>query len=262
MVKSPQKTALVTGAGRGIGRAIALTLADAGFNVVINYARNKEAAQAVLSEIEQKGGRGLLVQGDIKQAEDRARLVGEAMQAFGRIDVLVNNAGVAPRERKDILEATEDIFDEVLATNIKGPYFLTQLVAREMIKIVESKAIEDYRPVIVNITSISASTVSTSRGEYCISKAGAAMITKLYAVRLAPYGIGVYEIRPGIIATDMTAAVKEKYDALFAQGITPIARWGLPEDVAKAVKAIVTGAFPYSTGEVIHVDGGFHLRVL
>ena len=172
----------------------------------------------------------------------------------------MNNAGVAPEVRADILEATEESFDRVIAINLRGPYFLTQRVAKHMIEYVQKHP--DAQPKIINIGSNSAYTSSTSRGDYCISKAGIGMMTKLYADRLAEYGILVYEIRPGIIATDMTAVVKEKYDRLFAEGITPIRRWGTPEDVAKAVVALAEGALPYSTGEVINVDGGFHLHRL
>ncbi len=259
-----EKCALVTGAGRGIGRAIALALAADGYAVVINYARDKAAAEATLAAVQGAGGAGRRAQADISQAADRDRLVAITLQQYGRIALLVNNAGVAPKERRDILAATEESFDAVLATNLKGPYFLTQKVANTMIKAVQEsgspRSTGRYQPKIVNITSVSAYAVSLNRGEYCISKAGAAMMTRLFAVRLAEYGIGVYELRPGIIATDMTAAVKEKYDAMFAQGLTPITRWGTPEDVASAVRGIAAGLFPYSTGEVINVDGGFHLR--
>ncbi|MBW2121385.1 MAG: 3-ketoacyl-ACP reductase, partial [Deltaproteobacteria bacterium] len=181
-------------------------------------------------------------------------------ELFGRLDILVNNAGVAPESRVDILEATEESFDRLIEVNLKGPYFLTQRVANWMI---EQKR-EDKRrtPKIINISSVSAYTASPSRGEYCISKAGLSMTTALFAVRLAQYGIGVYEIRPGIMETDMTAPVREKYNRLISEGVTPIRRWGTPEDVARAVLAIARDYFPFSTGEVIDVDGGFHLRTL
>ena len=180
---------------------------------------------------------------------------------FGRLDLLVNNAGVAPTERVDILEAKEESFDRLININTKGPYFLTQAAAHWMIDQAKSNPNEP-RPQIITISSISAYTASVSRGDYCVSKAGLSMMTKLFAARLAEHGINVFEIRPGIIATDMTAAVKEKYDALIAKGLSPISRWGTPEDIAKAVVAIATRAFPFSTGEVINVDGGFHLRIL
>jgi 3-oxoacyl-[acyl-carrier protein] reductase len=259
-----RKCALVTGASRGIGRAVALALAQEQYAVVINYAHNKQAAEAVHNEIINNNGTSCYIQADIRNADDRKRLLTETINHYGRIDVLVNNAGVAPKVRQDILSATEESFDEVLATNLKGPYFLTQLVANSMISTIQSGDAKnsDYQPKIVNVSSVSAFAASTSRGEYCISKAGAAMMTKLYAVRLAQYGIGVYEVRPGVIATDMTAGVKEKYDTMFSEGLTPIARWGRPEDVAAVVRALASGAFAYSTGEVINVDGGFHLQIL
>ena len=251
-----QKTAIVTGASRGIGRAIALGLADDGWRVAINYARSADAAEEVKRDVEARGGRGLVVQADVSKGEDRKRLVEETSKAFGPIDLLVNNAGVAPDVRADLLEASEESFDRLININLKGPYFLTQLVARAMI--------EKQTPgKIVNVTSVSAYTASTNRGDYCVSKAGLAMMTQLYAARLAGHGINVYEIRPGVIETDMTGPVKEKYDKLiFEQDLTPIRRWGKPEDVAAAVRAVASNLLPFSTGEVINVDGGFHLRRL
>jgi 3-oxoacyl-[acyl-carrier protein] reductase len=182
------------------------------------------------------------------------------LERFGRIDLLVNNAGIAPRQRVDILEVGEASYDEVMAVNLKGPFFLTHRVAKAMIGLIEAGTVE--RPKIVNVGSLSAYTSSPSRGEYCLSKAGVAMMTALYADRLAGYGIQVYEVRPGIIATDMTRVVGKKYDDLIAQGLTPIRRWGQPDDVARAVVAIAEEYLPFSTGEVINVDGGFHLRRL
>ena len=176
---------------------------------------------------------------------------------FGRLDLLVNNAGVAPELRADLLEASEESFDRVLGINLRGPYFLTQAAAK---LIIESPPLDGAAQAVVNITSISAFAVSTNRGDYCIAKAGLAMMTRLYAVRLAEFGVGVFEIQPGVIATDMTGAVQAKYDALFAQGLAPINRWGQPDDIGRAVVAIALGAFPYSTGQVFQVDGGFHLR--
>jgi NAD(P)-dependent dehydrogenase (short-subunit alcohol dehydrogenase family) len=259
-VKMSDRVALVTGASRGIGRGIAVALAGRGWAVVINYRSNAEAAAETLQLVERAGGRGLAAQADIAEATDRGRLVTETMSAFGRIDLLVNNAGMAPRQRMELLEVTEASYDEVMAVNLKGPFFLTQLVAKVMIELARAGVIQE--PKIINIGSISAYTSSVSRGEYCLSKAGLAMMTKLYADRLAPYGITVYELRPGIIATDMTSAVKEKYDRLIVEGLTPIRRWGEPDDVARAVAAIAEGYFPFSTGEVINVDGGFHLHRL
>ncbi len=258
---TPSKTALVTGASRGIGRGIALELARAGCRIAINYAGNVTAAQESLAAVRAAGGDGYIVQGDVSVAADRARLVSETIAQFGRIDLLVNNAGVAPNVRADLLDAGEESFDRLFAINLKGPFFLTQLVAREMLK--QAPGPDGSRGRIVNITSISAYTASINRGDYCMVKAGLAMMTKLFADRLANEGINVYEIRPGVIATDMTGAVKEKYDRLILeQGITPIRRWGQPSDIGNAVRAIAEDRFPFSTGAVFDVDGGFHLHRL
>jgi NAD(P)-dependent dehydrogenase (short-subunit alcohol dehydrogenase family) len=258
--------ALVTGGSRGIGRGIAVALAGAGLDVVINYAGNRAAAEACRDLCQQaaprqRPGRFEICQADIAQAADRARLVDFARERFGRIDCLVNNAGVAPTARVDILEASEDSFDRLIDINLKGPYFLTQRVANWMIELRQGLG-PDYAPKIITISSISAYTASVSRGDYCLSKAGLAMLTKLFAVRLADHGIGVYELRPGVIQTDMTAGVQAKYDQLIAEGLTPIRRWGYPDDVGRAVAAVALGHFPFSTGEVINVDGGFHLKWL
>ncbi len=252
------QVALVTGAARGIGRGIAVALAERGWSVVINYRGNAPAAQQALQLVEKAGGRGLVVQADVAAAEDRARLVAQTLGVFGRIDLLVNNAGMGPRQRMDMLEMTEASYDEVMATNLKGPFFLTQAVARIMIDALPTVP----HPKIINIGSISAYASSTNRAEYCISKAGVGMTTTLFADRLAEYGISVYEIRPGIIATDLTSKVKDKYDRMIAEGVTPIRRWGQPDDVARAVVAIAQDLLPFSTGQVINVDGGFHLRRL
>jgi 3-oxoacyl-[acyl-carrier protein] reductase len=254
------KTALITGGGRGIGRGISQALAENGWQVVINYHGNRQAADETVADVRNRGGQGLSVQADIAQAADRQRLVTTALDEFGYIDLLVNNAGMAPRQRVDILTVGEISYDQVMATNLKGPFFLTQQVANMMIA---NRTPEMNTPAqIINISSISAYTSSPTRGEYCLSKAGLGMSTALFADRLAEYGIGVYEIRPGVIATDMTSGVKDKYDQLFTSGLTPINRWGTPTDVAKAVVAITAGYFPYSTGEVFNVDGGFHMRRL
>ena len=255
-----ERVALVTGAGRGIGRGIAEGLARAGWTLVVNYRGNADAAAETVHAVEALGGRGLSVQADIGIADDRSRLVETTLNEFGRIDLLVNNAGMAPRVRADILETTEASYDEVMAVNLKGPYFLTQLVARTMIDLLQAGV--GHEPMIINIGSLSAYTSSINRGEYCISKAGLAMMTALFAHRLADFGIRVYEVRPGVIATDMTSKVKEHYDRLISEGMAPIRRWGQPEDVAAAVVAIAGGALPFSTGEVINVDGGFHLHRL
>ncbi len=255
-----QRVALITGASRGIGKAIALALAERGWRIVINYRSNAAAAQEVLAAVMSAGSSGIIVQADVQQRVAREKLLHEALQHSAKIDLLVNNAGMAPRERVDVLETSEASYDEVLAVNLKGPFFLTQQVAKHMIASLAAN--KTFAPKIISIGSVSAYASSSNRAEYCFSKAGLAMMTKLFAHRLAEYGIHVYEIRPGIIATDMTSAVKEKYDGLMASGLTPIPRWGQPEDVARAVAAIAEGALPFSTGEVINVDGGFHLRRL
>ncbi len=254
------QVALVTGGGRGIGRGIALALARAGWQVAINYRGDAAAAQETLRLLQESDSGMLAIQADISSARDRARLLETVIQRFQRLDVLVNNAGMAPRQRTDLLSLSEASFDEVLSVNLKGPFFLTQQAAQIMLDLL--KAGQIVSPKIINISSISAYTASLNRGEYCISKAGVAMMTALFADRLAAEGVNVYEIRPGIIQTDMTAGVQEKYDALIAGGLTPIRRWGQPEDVARAVLAIASDALPFSTGEVINVDGGFHLRRL
>src|SRR5262245_12177991 len=254
------RVALITGASRGIGSAIALALAERGWDAVVNYRSDAGAAAKVVEAIATAGGRGLAVQADIGIGAERQRLLQETLHHFGKVDLLVNNAGVAPRQRLDLLETTEASYDQVMAVNLKGPFFLTQLVAKKMQELVQDGVIA--RPKIVSIGSLSAYTSSPDRAEYCLSKAGLAMMTRLFAHRLAAYCIHVYEIRPGIIATDMTSAVKAKYDRLLSNGLTPIARWGLPADVAQAVVAIAEEYLPFSTGEVINVDGGFHLHRL
>lgn len=260
-----EKIALVTGGSRGIGRAIVLALSQAGWSVVFSYQSNVSAADEVLTAAQAAAPQAacpvVAVQADISRAADRERLVNAVLDAQGGIDLLVNNAGMAPRQRADLLEMGEQSYDEVMATNLKGPFFLTQRVARLMVEQVRSGDAAQP-PRIINIGSLSAYTSSTNRGEYCLSKAGMGMLTALFADRLAVDGILVYEVRPGIIATDMTSTVKEKYDRMIADGLLPIRRWGLPEDVARAVVALADGALPYSTGEIINVDGGFHLRRL
>lgn len=258
---SNKQVAIVTGSSRGIGRGIALSLAERGWQIVINFRNNSVAAEDTKKAVEAAGGGALLVQADIASRDDLNRLADATLEVYGRIDVLVNNAGVGPRQRVDMLEVGEASYDEVMDINLKGPFFLTQRIANEMISLQKTGILQE--PKIVNISSISAYTSSPARAEYCISKAGMSMMTKLWADRLAEYGINVYEIRPGIIATDLTSVVKDKYDRLILdEGLTPIKRWGLPEDIGKAVLAIAEGLLPFSTGEVINVDGGFHLHRL
>jgi NAD(P)-dependent dehydrogenase (short-subunit alcohol dehydrogenase family) len=245
---------LVTGGSRGIGRGICLELARRGYAVAINYAGNTEAARETQGLLAPAAS--ILCQGDVASARDRSRIIGEVLAAFGRLDVLVNNAAITSVGRLDVLDATEENWDRVLAVNLKGPFFLTQLAAREMIRL--RPHLKD--PAVVNVSSLSAYAVSTNRGDYCVSKAGLSMGTRLWAVRLAEHGIRVYEVRPGVMDTDMTAGAKDQYSALIAEGLTPIRRWGTAEDVGKAVAALVTGAMPFTTGDVVNVDGGFHIR--
>jgi len=262
------KAALVTGAARGIGNAIAMKLAENRYDIAMVATSDEEKITENIVKVKEKtkikGNSVIYIKGDISSESSRKHIVDTIMNKYGRIDVLVNNAGVAPKTRIDILETTEESMDYVLNINLKGTFFLTQLVANTMIMLKKDIANEqqfsDYSPKIINISSVSAYATSTNRGEYCISKAGISMLTSLYADRLSEYGINVYEIRPGIIKTDMTSSVKEKYDILIENGITPIKRWGLPEDIAKAVSIICSGNLDFSTGEVLNVDGGFHLR--
>ena len=257
------KVALVTGGNRGIGLGITRRLLADGYAVAILATRPEPTE--LLDELSAAGPAGapaevLYVQGSVAELADHDRYVTAALEAWGRIDLLVNNAGVAPSVRADLLEAGAESFDRVLGINLRGPYFLTQRVANAMIERRDDDASDDA-PIgtIINVSSISATTVSTNRGEYCVSKAGVSMGTQLFAARLAPEGIVVYEVRPGVIATDMTAGVTEKYDKLLADGLAPNPRWGRPSDVAGAVAILASGQTPYSTGEVFHVDGGMHI---
>jgi NAD(P)-dependent dehydrogenase (short-subunit alcohol dehydrogenase family) len=253
------KTALITGGTRGIGLGIATELAKAGFDLALNGRRDLAAVLPVVQELAEYGTKVVYFRGDISVKEDRMELVGSVLENFGKINILVNNAGIAPSERRDILHATEESFSQILKVNLQGPYFLTQLVARSMIG---NKKEQDEFYCIINISSVSASVVSVNRGDYCISKAGISMATRLWATRLGEYDIPVYEIQPGIIRTDMTSAVQEKYDKLFASGFSVSNRWGTPEDVGKAVAALASGSMPYSTGQVISVDGGLSIARL
>lgn len=254
------KTALVTGSSRGIGRGIAIELAKAGYDIVINYAGNQQAAQEACRLIEAEGQKAHMIQASVAEESDRKRLVDEAIEHYGRLDLLVNNAGVAPKVRADLLDMSLDSYRYVMDTNLAGPFFLTQYAAKRMMELREAEKIMEGR--IVFVTSISAYTASINRGEYCMSKAGLSMAVKLFADRLASENILVYEIQPGVIATDMTSGVKEKYDKLIAEGLTPQPRWGTPEDVGKAVSAVAQGYFDFSTGSSIEVGGGFGIRRL
>jgi len=260
-------SALVTGASRGLGRGIAEALAADGLDLAIHYGRNRAAAEETLAACRTRAARAdqklALVAGDVSRPEDRRRLLDESLAALGRLDALVNNAGMAPRVRADLLEATEESFDELIAVNLKGPYFLSQLLARRWVSAEgrgQARLPGGYK--LVFVSSASAVRVSTNRGEYCVSKAGLAMASKLFAVRLAAEGVQVYEVRPGVMATDMTAGVKDKYDRLIADGGVPQGRWGTAADVGLAVSALLRGAFAFSTGDVLNVDGGLHLERL
>lgn len=245
--------ALITGGSRGIGLGIAHALKQAGFALAINGVRPESSVTETLTALAEGGTEVIYCQGDISQREDRRRILAQVKEKWGRLNLLVNNAGVAPRERNDLLDATEDSYDWVMDINLKGPYFLTQAAANWMRD--QKLADADFSASIINISSISATMVSVNRGEYCISKAAMSMMTQLYAARMGEYGIPVYEVRPGLIKTDMTAGVTDKYDRLIAGGLTVQPRWGYPDDVGKAVAALATGQFPYSTGQVLMVDG-------
>ena len=255
-----RRVALVTGGTRGIGLGIARCLAAEALNLVLCGVRAESDGMGVLEDMRAAGVEAHYVRADIGEYQDRAALVDSVRERFGRLDVLVNNAGVAPLVRADILEATEESFDRLVRINLRGPYFLTQSAARWMIE--QREADSGFQGCIVNITSVSATMASVNRGDYCLTKAALAMSTKLWALRLAEFGIPVYEVRPGIIDTDMTAGVKEKYDRLIEQGLIPQNRWGLPEDVGRAVAMLARGDLPYSTGAVIPVEGGMMLERL
>lgn len=252
------KVALVTGGTRGIGLAIAKRLAKEGYALSVASQKKPEQIQPILNELKSLGP-CLYISSNIGKQEDRLRIVEETVKSYGRIDVLVNNAGVAPRVRADLLDMTEESFDHVMDINTKGNMFLTQAVAKQMIT---QEQVGKKRGTIINISSCSAEVSSISRGEYCVSKAGISMLTKLYADRLASEGILVHEVRPGVIATDMTSAVTAKYDKLIADGVFPIARWGTAEDVAAAVAVFAGDDLCYTTGNYIDVDGGFHIKRL
>jgi 3-oxoacyl-[acyl-carrier protein] reductase len=255
--RSLPRSALITGGTRGIGLGVARALARDGWDLLLSGQRKLDDVATVLAELAQLGVNVDYVAGNIADANDRAAILDRARSRYGTINALVNNAGRAPRVRADLVDATEESFEEVLRTNLQGPYFLTQGVARGMLERVRTD--RTFRCAIVFITSVSAQMISINRGEYCISKAGLAMAASLFAVRLAPHGIPVYDVRPGVIATDMTSAVKDTYDRRIADGLVPEARWGQPEDVGRTVCALLRGDLPYATGSVIHVDGGLSL---
>ncbi len=265
MTQTPIPVILVTGAGRGLGRGIAVQLAAEGCSVAINFAGNRAAAEEAASLCRKASKSGSqqfpLIQADVGSRPDRARLVAETLSRLGRIDALVNNAGIAPRVRADLTDASEESFGELIRVNLQGPYFLTQAVARHWLEEKPEPALPTGHKVIF-ITSISADTASVDRGDYCVSKAGLAMAAQLWAARLAAENIQVVEVRPGVMATDMTAAAKAKYDRLLADGLVPQGRWGTPEDVGLAVRSIIAGQLPFSTGSIIAVDGGLHIRRL
>jgi 3-oxoacyl-[acyl-carrier protein] reductase len=258
----PYPVALVTGGSRGIGRSIAIHAAQAGYSIAINYARNEEAASETAEKCRESqihsGQQCIIVRADVGKRDEREILIEQTLDTFGRIDSLINNAGIAPRIRRDITETTGNSFAEVLAVNLEAPFFLTQKVS--LLWLQTPPWPEDTLRTVIYIGSISAESASTNRSEYCISKAGLSMAAKLWAVRLAEAGIGVFELRPGIMATDMTNEVKDKYDRLLEGGLVPRKRWGTPDDVGRTVRAILEGYFPFSTGEIIRIDGGLHIH--
>ena len=251
---STKRVALVTGGARGIGLGISTQLAKAGFDLAVCGQRPADSVQATVVDLRALGTDVEYFQADISDADARRELLAAVENRFGRLDVLVNNAGIAPKVRADILDATEASFDELINVNLKGPYFLTQAVANWMVRQREANAA--FSGCIINVSSVSATVASVNRGDYCISKAGIAMATKLWAARLGEYGIAVYEIQPGVIRTDMTSGVTEKYDKLIANGLLIESRWGTPDDIGRAAAALATGSLPYATGQVLVIDGG------
>lgn len=263
---------LVTGSSRGIGRGVALTLAEEGYSVAINYAGNEEAAretQRLCTDAASAAGQNAagfeIFKADVGKKPDRDALVENVFSSMGRVDALVNNAGIGPRERLDITEATEESFEEVMRVNLQGPYFLSQAIVRRWLEGQKSGHLTSAIPSgfkLIFVSSISAYTASVNRGEYCVSKAGMSMASKLWATRLADENIQVYEVRPGIMETDLTSKVKGKYDKLIGEGLVPQKRWGQPSDMGLTIRAIVRGDLPFSTGSVIDVDGGFNMMRL
>lgn len=260
LMSESRRVALVTGGSRGIGLGIARELIANKFNVAINGLRDVAEVNGVLADLRSAESQVIYVRGDVADLSQHARMLEEIERRFGRLDVLVNNAGVAPSQRADLLDASAESFDRLMSTNLRGPYFLTQAAARWMVR--QRKADDAFRGCVINVSSVSATVVSTNRGDYCVTKAAIAMATQLWAARLAEFGIEVFEVRPGLISTDMTTGVKEKYDALIAGGLTVEKRWGTPGDVGKAVAMLARGDLPYATGQVLVIDGGMTLQRL
>lgn len=254
---SDRPVALITGGARGIGLGIAKSLAADGYSLALNGVRAEDQVGDVLSSFHDAGTEVVYCQGDVGSADDRASIIDKVRTEFGRLDVLINNAGITSPGRKDLLDADEDSFDRVVAVNLKGPYFLTQLAARFMIELRDAGI--EAEPCVVNVSSISAEFVSTNRGDYCLTKAAIGMATKLWATKLSEFGIRVYEIQPGIIRSDMTSGVTEKYDRLLQEGLALEKRWGEPADIGRAVTALVRGEIPYATGQVLYIDGGMRI---
>lgn len=259
-MSSDKPVALITGGARGIGLGIAKSLASDGYSLALNGVRSADLVADVLTAFRDAGTEVVYCQGDVSSGSDRASIVQKVKDKFSRMDVLINNAGITSPGRKDLLEADEESFDRVVSVNLKGPYFLTQLAANFMIDLLGASL--ETEPCIVNVSSISAEFVSTNRGDYCLTKAATGMATKLWATRLADFGIRVYEIQPGIIRSDMTSGVMEKYDRMFEDGLALEKRWGEPEDIGRAVATLVRGDIPYATGQVLYLDGGMRIQRL
>jgi NAD(P)-dependent dehydrogenase (short-subunit alcohol dehydrogenase family) len=260
MDNSSKRIALVTGGSRGIGLGVARALAGAGFDLAVNGRRGADDVRDALAGLESLGAATLYCQADVGELADHPRMLDAIRERFGRLDVLVNNAGVAPDVRADLLDATPESFDRIIRINLRGPYFLTQAAARWMVE--QRRAHAGFAAAIINVSSVSATEASINRGDYCISKAGVAMATQLWAARLGEFGIPVFEVRPGVIRTDMTAGVADKYDKLIAQGLTVEPRWGSPDDVGRAVAVLASGQLTYATGTVLPIDGGLTVRRL
>ena len=258
MAEDSSPVALITGGARGIGLGIARCLAAEGCRLALNGVRDEAHVGDVLDEFSARGVDVAYCQGDVSRAADREQMIDKIRDRFGRLDVLVNNAGITSPGRKDLLEADEESFDRVVGVNLKGPFFLTQIAAQWMIE--QRAANDSFRGVVINVSSVSAEIISTNRGDYCLTKAATGMATKLWAARLAEHNIEVYELQPGVIRSDMTAPVTDKYDRLFAEGLAPQRRWGEPEDVGRAAAMLVRGDLPYATGQVLKIDGGMTIR--